>query len=131
MIYKLLKLIDYSEESFHYILVDLTANRKRDKILNKKDFIDFVKSGREYMLIKVLRNNLFTNHVQLELIKWLSDYSYFKVSGNIMSCLDNTGSKIIVGYTDFSEGLAELIVKLWDKLGQYDRLQITKIIKET
>ena len=39
-------------------------------------------------------------------------------------------SKIIVEYTDFSEGLAELIVKLWDKLGQYDRLQITKIIKE-
>lgn len=131
MIYKLLKLIDYSEESFHYILVDLTVNRKRDKILNKKDFIDFVKSGKEYMLIKVLRNNLFTNHVQLELIKWLSDYSYFKVSGNIMSCLDNIGSKIIVEYTDFSEGLAELIVKLWDKLGQYDRLQITKIIKET
>ena len=131
MIYKLLKLIDYSEESFHYILVDLTANRKRDKILNKKDFIDFVKSGREYMLIKVLRNNLFTNHVQLELIKWLSDYSYFKVSGNIMSCLDNIGNKIIVEYTYFSEGLAELIVKLWDKLGQYDRLQITKIIKET
>ena len=131
MIYKLLKLIDYSEESFHYILVDLTANSKRDKILNKKDFIDFVKSGREYMLIKVLRNNLFTNHVQLELIKWLSDYSYFKVSGNIMSCLDNIGNKIIVEYTYFSEGLAELIVKLWDKLGQYDRLQITKIIKET
>lgn len=131
MIYKLLKLIDYSEESFHYILVDLTVNRRRDKILNKKDFIDFVKSGKEYMLIKVLRNNLFTNHVQLELIKWLSDYSYFKVSGNIMSCLDNTGSKIIVEYIDFSEGLAELIVKLWDKLGQYDRLQITKIIKET
>ena len=131
MIYKLLKLIDYSEESFHYILVDLTVNRKRDKILNKKDFIDFVKSGKEYMLIKVLRTNLFTNHVQLELIKWLSDYSYFKVSGNIMSCLDNTGSKIIVEYTDFSEGLAELIVKLWDKLGQYNRLQIAKIIKET
>lgn len=131
MIYKLLKLIDYSEESFHYILVDLTVNRKRDKILNKKDFIDFVKSGKEYMLIKVLRNNLFTNHVQLELIKWLSDYSYFKVSGNIMSCLDNIGNKIIVEYTYFSEGLAELIVKLWDKLGQYDRLQITKIIKET
>lgn len=131
MIYKLLKLIDYTEESFHYILVDLTVNRKRDKILNKKDFIDFVKSGKEYMLIKVLRTNLFTNHVQLELIKWLSDYSYFKVSGNIMSCLDNTGSKIIVEYTDFSEGLAELIVKLWDKLGQYDRLQIAKIIKET
>lgn len=131
MIYKLLKLIDYSEESFHYILVDLTVNRRRDKILNKKDFIDFVKSGKEYMLIKVLRNNLFTNHVQLELIKWLSDYSYFKVSGNIMSCLDNIGNKIIVEYIDFSEGLAELIVKLWDKLGQYDRLQITKIIKET
>lgn len=131
MIYKLLKLIDYSEESFHYVLVDLTVNRKRDKILNKKDFIDFVRSGKEYMLIKVLRNNLFTNPVQLELIKWLSDYSYFKVSGNIMSCLDNIGSKIIVEYTDFSEGLAELIVKLWDKLGQYDRLQITKIIKET
>ena len=131
MILKLLKLVDYSEESFHYILVDLTAARKRDKILNKKDFIDFVKSGKEYMLIKVLRNNLFTNFVQLELIKWLSDYSYFKVSGNIMSCLDNTGSKITVEYTDFSEGLAELIVKLWDKLGQYDRLQIAKIIKET
>ena len=131
MIFKLLKLVDYTEESFHYILVDLTVNRKRDKILNKKDFIDFVKSGKEYMLIKVLRTNLFTNHVQLELIKWLSDYSYFKVSGNIMSCLDNTGSKIIVEYTDFSEGLAELIVKLWDKLGQYDRLQIAKIIKET
>lgn len=54
---------------YKYLLIDTTSRYHNEKIFNKTDFIDFVKNGKDYLLLKVIKHYPeITSDILLKLI---------------------------------------------------------------
>ena len=54
---------------YKYLLIDKTSRYHNEKLLDKTNFIDFVKSGKDYLLLKVIKHYpKITDRILLELI---------------------------------------------------------------
>lgn len=61
-----------------YLLVDLTTKRNNEKLMDKTNFIDFVKTGKDYLLLKVIKYYpRITDRILLELICILSEWRVY------------------------------------------------------
>lgn len=55
--------------NYKYLLIDKTSRFHNEKLFDKTSFIDFIKSGKDYLLLKVIKYPpQITNHILLELI---------------------------------------------------------------
>ena len=54
---------------YKYLFIDKTSRCHNEKLCDKTNFIDFVKSGKDYLLLKVIKYYpQITDHILLELI---------------------------------------------------------------
>lgn len=54
---------------YKYLLIDKTSRFHNEKLFDKTNFIDFIKSGKDYLLLKVIKYPpQITNRILLELI---------------------------------------------------------------
>ena len=54
---------------YKYLLIDKTSRCHNEKLFDKINFIDFIKSGKDYLLLKVIKYHpQITDHILLELI---------------------------------------------------------------
>lgn len=54
---------------YKYLLIDKTSRYHNEKLFDKTNFIDFVKSGKDYLLLKVIKYYpQITDRILLELI---------------------------------------------------------------
>lgn len=54
---------------YKYLLIDKTNRFHNEKLFDKTNFIDFIKSGKDYLLLKVIKYPpQITDHILLELI---------------------------------------------------------------
>lgn len=59
---------------YKYLLIDKTSKFHNEKLFDKTNFIDFIKSGKDYLLLKVIKYPpQITDHILLELICILSE----------------------------------------------------------
>ena len=69
---------------YKYLLIDKTSRYHNEKLFDKTNFIDFVKSGKDYLLLKVIKYYpQITDHILLELICIANQYEYLPISTNI------------------------------------------------
>ena len=63
------------EPYYKYLLVDKTSRCNNEKLFDKTNFIDFVKSGKDYLLLKVIKYYpKITRRILLELICILTKF---------------------------------------------------------
>ena len=66
---------------YKYLLIDETTRHHNAKLFNKTGFINFVKSGKFYLLLKVIKYYpTITDHILLELICILGNTNYFLIT---------------------------------------------------
>lgn len=66
---------------YKYLLIDKTSRYHNEKLFNKTDFIGFVKSGKDYLLLKVIKCcPQITDHILLELICILGNTNHFLIT---------------------------------------------------
>ena len=54
---------------YKYLLIDKTSRFHNEKLFDKQNFIDFIKSGKDYLLLKVIKYRpQITDRILLELI---------------------------------------------------------------
>lgn len=54
---------------YKYLLIDKTSRFHNEKLFDKTNFIDFIKSDKDYLLLKVIKYHpQITDHILLELI---------------------------------------------------------------
>ena len=54
---------------YKYLLIDKTSRCHNEKLFDKQNFIDFIKSGKDYLLLKVIKyRSQITDRILLELI---------------------------------------------------------------
>lgn len=69
---------------YKYLLIDETSRNHNEKLFDKTNFIDFVKSGKDYLLLKVIKYYPeITDHILLELICIANQYEDYPISTNI------------------------------------------------
>ena len=60
---------------YKYLLIDKTSRCHNEKLFDKTNFIDFVKSGKDYLLLKVIKYHpQITDRMLLELICILTKF---------------------------------------------------------
>ena len=74
-----------------YLLVDLTTRYKKEKLLSKDEFIKFVKSGKDYLFLKVVPYyRQITDRIYLELICIQNKFSHpYNFYGETLGFLKN------------------------------------------
>lgn len=76
---------------YKYLLIDKTSRFHNEKLFDKTNFIDFMKSGKDYLLLKVIKYPpQITNRILLELICILTRFYGELV---LEQCLDVKGLK--------------------------------------
>ena len=124
---------------FRYHLIDKSTRMHREKLLDKTSLTEFVKSGRYYLLLKVVKKytSPFTAEKQLELIKWLAHKAHNGLlinkhitDGGASMVFDNLGyeSTPAGSFISFEECLANLINNVWINLTEEERTQIKEIL---
>lgn len=69
---------------YKYLLIDKTSRFYNEKLLDKTNFIDFVKSGKGYLLLKVIKYYpQITSDILLELICICSQYGFCPTARNV------------------------------------------------
>ena len=57
---------------YKYLLIDKTSRCHNEKLFDKQNFIDFIKSGKDYLLLKVIKYHpQITDRILLELMELL------------------------------------------------------------
>lgn len=60
---------------YKYLLIDKTSRFHNEKLFDKINFIDFIKSGKDYLLLKVIKYHpQITDRILLELICILTKF---------------------------------------------------------
>ena len=66
---------------YKYLLIDKTSRCHNEKLFDKTNFIDFIKSGKDYLLLRVIKYYpQITDRILLELICILGNTSYFLIT---------------------------------------------------
>ena len=64
------------EAYYKYLLIDKTSRCNNEKLFDKTNFIDFVKSGKDYLLLKVIKYYpKITDRILLELLVIMTRYT--------------------------------------------------------
>ena len=62
---------------YKYLLIDKTSRCHNEKLFDKQNFIDFIKSGKDYLLLKVIKYHpQITDRILLELIRLGLNYDF-------------------------------------------------------
>ena len=63
------------EAYYKYLLIDKTSRCHNEKLFDKTNFIDFIKSGKDYLLLKVIKYHpQITDRILLELMCILTKF---------------------------------------------------------
>ena len=69
---------------YKYLLIDKTSRYHNEKLFDKTNFVDFIKSGKDYLLLKVIKYPpQITDSILLNLICIANQYEYYPTSTNI------------------------------------------------
>ena len=74
---------------YKYLLIDKTSRCHNEKLFDKQNFIDFIKSGKDYLLLKVIKYHpQITDRILLELICILSGWRQYCISYYVIDAVN-------------------------------------------
>ena len=74
---------------YKYLLIDKTSRCNNEKLFDKQNFIDFIKSGKDYLLLKVIKYHpQITDRILLELICILSGWKQYCISYYVIDAVN-------------------------------------------